>query len=166
MLIDGLKQFLTHLYDKENATKSPMKRFEETFLRSIIYLPEILIVLEFDGETYKMELVDNSENAWKVLEDYDFSNTKELFSKIEEVVKANEFERLSAHKKVALNHDKVYNYLMQNEYKIISYNEIAKGVGLTYQEVVRSIVVLKKGKRLEQVKGSDQTNYYKITGEL
>lgn len=166
MLIDGLKQFLTHLYDKENATKSPIKKLEETFFRSIIHLPELLIVLEYDGNVYQMELVNNSANVWKVLEDYTFENSQDLFDEVAAVVRANEFERLPAHKKVALNHDKVYNYLVQNEYRIVSYNEIGKALKLTSQEVGRSILVLRKCNRIEQIKGTDQTNCYKITGVL
>lgn len=163
MIIDGLKSFLYKI-TPENVDFNPIKSVTETFFRTIITFNGKALVIESNDEI-TLELVDNSGKTWKTLEFITLIDKNDLFLSIERIVLAQYNENkpktkesdLSTKQKVLLRQERILVCIEQKPF--ITIPEIVKMLDSDYQEISRSIAILKNKNKITEYKNDLQKSY-------
>jgi len=163
MIIDGLKPLINKI-QPENVDFNPIKSVVETFFRTVITFNGKALVIECD-ENFTLEFVDNTENSWKTLEFDTFYTKKDLFLAIERVVldqyKTNKptikESDLSTKQKVLLRQERILKCIEDKPF--ITIPEIVQLLNSDYQEISRSIAILKNKNKITEHRNDLQKSY-------
>lgn len=142
MIIDELKLFLTNFYSNAENNISPIKKFEETFMRSIIHFKDKAMILETEQNLFNLEMVDNNQKSWKTLESFTFDNKKDLFDKIGFILISK--ERTTTKQRVSLKKERLLDFIKKNQNKPISYKEMSDKLNIKKEEINRILYFFKK----------------------
>ena len=168
MIIDGFRSFISKIAP-ENIDFNPIKSITETFLRTVITFDGKALVIE-SNESFTLELVDNSGKTWKTLQFETFSDKNDLFLAIERVILAQYKNKpktkesdLSTKQKVLLRQERILICIKDKPF--ITIPEIVKMLNSDYQEIARSIQILKNKNKITEYKNNLQKSYQIIWRE-
>jgi hypothetical protein len=163
MIIDKLKPFLNQI-KPENTDFNPIKSVVETFFRTVITFDGKALVIESD-ENFTLELVDNTKNSWKTLEFHTFYTKKDLFLAIERII-LDQYKQnkptikesdLSTKQKVLLRQERILKCIENKPF--ITIPEIVELLKSDYQEISRSIAILKNKNKITEHRNDLQKSY-------